>query len=79
MFEHPKAQENLALLIITTSCVSQPTFLSNVCFDNASSGNLGLPRNVHAYFFDQKRKHHKSSKDKAVINTILASFNTQSV
>ena len=32
--------KNLALLITTTSCVSQTTFLSKVCFDNATSGVL---------------------------------------
>ena len=32
--------KNLASLIIRTSWVSQTTFLSNVCFDNASSGVL---------------------------------------
>ena len=35
-----KHNKNLASLIIRTSCVSQTTFLSNVCFDNASSGVL---------------------------------------
>ena len=32
--------KNLALLITTTSCISQTTFLSKVCFDNATSGVL---------------------------------------
>ena len=35
-----KHNKNLALLIITTSCVSQTLFLSNVCLDNVSSGVL---------------------------------------